>query len=193
MARIDITKITGYSDMSPEDKVKALESLSIPDEIDMSKYISKEKYDKLSHEIATLKDKMKEQLSDEEKKKAEEQERFAELEQKYADLLKVNTIAETKAKFLGMGYDEALAEDTAKAMVDGKMDVVFANQKKHMDAFEQKIRTDALKGTPRPNGGGDPNGDVMTLEKLRKLPLADRMKFATEHPEDYTRLYGGTQ
>jgi hypothetical protein len=31
----------------------------------------------------------------------------------------------------------------------------------------------------------------MTLEKFRRLSQAERMKFAAEYPDEYSKLYGG--
>ena len=49
MAKIDVTKIEGYANMTAEEKLKALEGYSIP-EPDMSSYISKDQFDKLASE-----------------------------------------------------------------------------------------------------------------------------------------------
>ena len=90
-----------------------------------------------------------------------------------------------------MGYDEKLAEETAEAMASGEMDKVFANQKKHLDAFEKKVRAEALKNTPKPTPDGD--GKTMTLEKFRGMSAEERYKFSVEHPDEYKELYGGKE
>ena len=44
MAKIDVSKIEGYAEMSAEDKLKALEAYDVPDP-DMSGFVSKEQFD----------------------------------------------------------------------------------------------------------------------------------------------------
>ena len=120
----------------------------------------------------------------------------AELEAKYDQLLRESNISKYKAKYLGMGYEEKLAESTAEAMVDGDTDKVFANQKKHLEAVDKKIRAEVLKDTPKPTGDGDNPG--MTLDKFRALPAMEREDWARQNPEEYRSLYtandtGGNQ
>ena len=96
-----------------------------------------------------------------------------------------------KAKLVALGYEEALADETAEAMADGDSEKVFANQQKHLTSFEKKVRAEALKNTPKPTPDGD--SKTMTLEKFRKLDPMERHKFSEEHPEEYKELYGGKE
>ena len=66
---------------------------------------------------------------------------------------------------------------------------MFVNQKKHLTAFEKKIKADVLKDTPKPPKGGEP--DAMTLDKFRKLSSMERLKYSQEHPEEYKEIYNG--
>lgn len=128
-------------------------------------------------------------MTDDEAAKQKEQEEREELQSKYDKLLRESEISKHKAKLLGLGYDEKLADETAEAMADGDMEKVFANQKKHLDSVEKRVRADALKDTPKPTPDGD--SKTMTLEKFRKLSSAERAAFFEEHPEEYKELYGG--
>ena len=104
-------------------------------------------------------------------------------------LLRESNVSKHKAKFLGMGYEEALASDAAAAMVDGDTEKLFTYQQKHQEALEKKIRADALKGTPKPVP--DKNDGAMTLENLRKMSPQERLEFSQKNPEEYKTLYGG--
>ena len=128
-------------------------------------------------------------MTDDEAAKQKEQEEREELQSKYDKLLRESEISKHKAKLLGLGYDEKLADETAEAMADGDMEKVFANQKKHLDSVEKRVRADALKDTPKPTPDGD--SKTMTLEKFRKLSPQERADFYAEHPEEYKELYGG--
>lgn len=186
MAKIDVSKIEGYAEMSVEDKLKALEAYDVP-EPDYSGYVKKDVFDKTAKELADKKKELKDKLSADEQAQLEAQEKQAAMEKELHDLRRESMISKTKAKYLSLGYDEKLAEETAQAVADGDTEKVFANEKKHLADFEKQIRADALKNSPRPNGGQ--GGNTMTLDKFRKLSPADRLKFSEEHADEYKAMY----
>lgn len=151
MAKIDVSKITGYDAMTAEQKLAALEAYEYEDnsaEIERLKGV----VSNANSEAAEWKRKHNALLTEDEQRKAEEKEAHEELERKYEELLKRTTIADYKAKYIAMGYDEKLASDSATAMADGNMEKVFANGEKFRTELEKKIRADILKDTPRPDG-----------------------------------------
>lgn len=177
--KIDTSKIEGYAEMSAEDKLKALEGYEIPDP-DYTGYVKKDVFDKTAHELAAKKKELNAKLSDEEKAKLESEAAQKELNEKYNALLRENTIAKNKAKYLALGYDEKLAEETATAVVDGDVEKVFANEKKNLESFEKKIKQSILKDTPKPEGG---SGDtVVTKESFMKMSYPDQLKYISAHP-----------
>ncbi len=190
MAKIDVTKIEGYAGMSPEEKLRALEALDIPDP-DYSGYVKKDVFDKTASELAEKKRELREKMTEDEAAKLKEKEDRETMQRELDALRRESSVSKNKAKLIALGYDEALAEDTAEAMADGRMDKVFSNQQKHLSAFEKKIRADILKDTPRPVPDG--NGQTMTLDDFRKLPDRDRADYAANHPEEYKALYGGNE
>ncbi len=190
MAKVDITKIEGYEGMTPEEKIKALEAYEIEDvQPDYSGYVKKDVFDKTASELAGVKKQLKEKMTDDEAAKQKEQEEREELQSKYEKLLHDSEVSKNKAKLLALGYEEKLADDTAEAMVTGDLEKVMANQKKHLEAVEKKVRAEALKDTPKPTGDGD--SKTMTLEKLRGMTPSERYTYSQEHPEEYKELYGG--
>lgn len=188
MAKIDVTLIEGYAEMSTEDKLKALEGLDLPDP-DYSGYVKKDLFDKTASELSEKKKQLRDKMSEDEQKALKDKEEREELQSKYDKLLRESEVSKNKAKLIGLGYEEALADETAIAMVDGDLTKVFDNQKKHLDSVEKRVRAEALKDTPKPTPDGD--SKTMTLEKLRKMSPNERHAFYTEHPEQYKELYGG--
>ena len=144
---------------------------------------------KSNSENAEWKKKHREALTEEERKAQEMADRMKQLEEQNAALLRESSVSKHKAKFLGMGYDEALAGDAAVAMADGDMEKLFSYQQKHQEALEKKIRADALKGTPKPVP--DKDGGPITREQIAKMPMSDRIKYYNEHPDEYKQIYGG--
>ena len=65
MAKIDISKIDGYADMTPEQKIAALEAFETEDP-DYSGYVKKDIFDKTASELAAKKKELNEKLTEDE-------------------------------------------------------------------------------------------------------------------------------
>jgi len=158
---IDVTKIEGYENMTPEEKVEALEKFEyeIP-EPDYSGYISKKRFDEVASEVAEWKRKHNALLSEEEQKKIAHDEELAELRKEVEENRKERTLAEHKAQYISVGYDEELAEDTARATIEGDIGRVFSNHKKFLDAHDKALETRLLAKTPRPDSTGVKNTEA---------------------------------
>ena len=187
----DLLKDAYQEDMSVEDIEKALEDIELPTDNSAELERLKNALSKSNSEAADYKRQLKEKMSAEELKAKEDAEKWEEMERNYNALLKKDAISTNKAKLLALGYEEKLADDTAEAMANGELDKVFANQKKHLDNVEKRIRTEILKDTPKPDGGSSSN--EMTKEKLRGMSVEERYKFSQEHPEEYKQIYGGNE
>lgn len=176
MAKFDTTSIAGFESMTAEQKVAALMSAEIPDEVDMSKYVSKETFDKKASEAASLSKQLKDRMSDEDKKKVEDQELLTKMQEQIDaltrdkdTLLKDKTVSEYTAKYLALGYDKDLAAETAKAMAEGDMQKVFANGEKHKTALEKSIKEQLMKDDPRPGGGKDKDKESAAVEQAKQI------------------------
>ena len=185
----DLLKDAYKEGMTVEEIEAAMADVEIP--ADQSSEIERLKtaLSKSNSENAEWKKKHREALSEEERKAQEMADRLKELEEQNATLLRDSSVSKHKAKFLGMGYEEALASDAAVAMVDGDMEKLFSYQQKHQEALEKKIRADVLKGTPKPVP--DKGDGAMTLDKLRKMSPQERLEFSQKNPDEYKTLYGG--
>lgn len=185
----DLLKDAYKEGMTVEEINAALAEVEFP--VDQSAEVERLKnaLSKSNSENAEWKKKHREALSEEEKKAQETADLIKQLQEQNASLLRESNVSKHKAKFLGMGYDEALAGDAAAAMVDGDMDKLFSYQQKHQEALEKKIRADALKGTPKPVP--DKADGAMTLENLRKMSPLERLEYSEKNPDDYNTLYGG--
>ena len=183
----DLLKDAYKEGMSLEEIEVALADIEIP--ADQSGEIERLKsaLSKSNSENAEWKKKHREALSEEERKAQEMADRMKQLEEQNAALLRESSVSKHKARFLGMGYEEALANDAAVAMADGDMEKLFSYQLKHQEALEKKIRADALKGTPKPVP--DKKDGAMTLENLRKMTSQERYEFSQKNPEEYKALY----
>ena len=175
--------------MSVEDIEKALEGIEMPADGTAEIERLKTALSKSNSEAADFKKQLREKMSEEERKAKEDAEKWEEIVKERDALLREKTIAGYKAKYLGLGYDEKLANDTAEALANGDHDKVFEYQKKHAEAVEKKIRAEVLKETPSPEGGN--GSETITKEMFSKMSIAEQYKYSVEHPEEYKKLYGG--
>ena len=185
----DLLKDAYKEGMSLEDIENALKDIDLPTDNSAEIDRLKTALSKSNSEAADYKKQLREKMSADELKAKEDSDKMVELQSKYDALLKESETAKNKARLLALGYEDKLATETAEAIVNGEIDKVFANQKKHLDSVAKKIREEVLTSTPRPTGGN--GSETMTLEQFRKMPIEEQYKFSKEHPEEYKTLYGG--
>ena len=185
----DLLKDAYKEGMTVEEIESALKDISLPDDNSAELERLKNALSKSNSEAADYKKQLREKMSEDEQKKQKEQEERESMQKELEALRRESLVSKNKARLVALGYEEALADETAEAMADGKIEKVFANQKKHLEAFEKRVRAEALKNTPKPTPDGD--GKTMTLKTLREMSPADRLKFSQEHPEEYKELYTG--
>lgn len=186
MAKIDISKIEGYENMTAEEKLAALEAMDLP-EPDLTGFVKKDVADKYATEAANYKKQLRERMSEEEAAKAKAAEDMAAVMAELDTLRTEKAVSEYTAQFLSLGYDEALAKATAVALQKGDTSVLFRNHAKFVAENEQRLKAELLKDTPTPPAG-DPGG-TFTKADFQKLSLLEKQKFASEHPEQYKEFY----
>ena len=173
--KIDTASIENYDAMTAEEKVAALESLDMTDVDTEKKYkdlISKANYEakKYKDAMRQAEEKLKGQMSEEERARQEQAEKYQAIEEENARLKRDMTITSKTAFYQSIGFDEELAKQTATAFVDGDFDTVEANQKKAHEAFEsalrQSVREETVRSTPHPTNNSNTNS--LTKEQIMK-------------------------
>lgn len=165
MAKIDTTKIEGYSDMTPEQKIAALEAIEYEDNsTELERY--KNAASKANSEAAEWKRKHNALLSEEDKKKQENEEELTSLRKKVEEMEKEKLISGHKARFLALGYDETLADETAVAMANGENDKVFANYKKFLESHDKAYKAQLMGQTSTPPAGSSNGNNGTDYSKM---------------------------
>lgn len=179
MAKIDTSTIQGYADMTPEQKVAALEAAETPDP-DYTGYVKKEVLDRATSEAADWKKKYNSTLSEAERQKQEAEDKQKATEERLAELERKDKIATAKDDYIKAGFKPDLALATAEAFVDGKMDVVQKNILKHAATLAEAKTDKTMKDTPAPPAGGNPNpGEIDYEAEISKaLEAGDYTKAA---------------
>lgn len=160
-----------------EKAVKAKEKQA---ETDFTKI--KNAFDKASSDIAEYKQKLKDSLSEDEKKATETQELIERLQRENAEFKRSSEIADYKAKFITSGYSEELAQKTAEALADGDMATVFANHKTAWEAKEKEIRAGVVKNNPVPPAGASGNTGLTREAILDIKDPVERQNAIAENP-----------
>lgn len=178
MPHIDTSTIEGFQEMSAEAQVKALLALDVPEKVDLSGYVKKDLYDKTASDLSKAKKDLAGKMTADESAAAEQKAKWEEMEAKMAALQADNeklqqerTESVYKSKYLAMpGFDEKLAEETAKAMAAGDMEKVFQNQQKANENYEKQLKADLLKQEGKlPGAGGSGGQEPEEVAFARKL------------------------
>lgn len=159
---------------------------------DTSGLISKEHFDKVASEAAAYKKQLRAQMSEAEAKAAEEAEKYAAIVAERDQLKAEKTIAENAKGLLAIGYSENLATEVATALYNGDSAAVIKAQAKFVDEQKKAVLAEAVKGTPVPPAS-DKGGTVMTKEKLRGMTPVERFEYSQNNPEEYKKIYGGSE
>lgn len=190
MSKIDVSLIEGYEAMSLEDKVKLLEAFEFDDsELSKLREDNKKQKDlitKYTGEISSLKKAQSAGLTEAERKAKEQEDAFTDLQSKYEALLKNSTISSYQAKYIALGYDEAMALETATALVDGDMDKVFSNSEKFKASLEKQYKAEAARSMPRPDGKGAVAAPKTKEDIMNIKDATERQKAIAEHLELFT-------
>lgn len=175
--KISTEGIQGFAEMTADQKLAAVLAMDVPDPVDLSQYVKKETFDAKASEAAELSKKLKGKMTEDEAAAAEKQAQWDELvatnkaqAERIQKLELASTEASYKAKYLAMhGFDEKLAEETAKAMAAGDMEKVFANQQKANEAYKKQVQAELVKGDPKPSGaGGGDDGEPDNVKWARE-------------------------
>ena len=161
--------------MTAEEIETALKEIDLPTDNSAEIDRLKAALSKSNSEAADYRKQLREKMSAEEVAAKDTADKIEALTKERDALLREKTVAGHKAQFLALGYDESLAGATAEALANGEIDKVFANQKKHQDSVEKRIRADVLKETPKPEGGG---GKATSIEDIMKITDSDARQTA---------------
>lgn len=160
-----------YKEGMTEDEISAaLEKKNQGDTAEITRL--KNALNKANTEAAEYKKQLRGKQSEEEAKEAERKAEYEKVMAENAELKRSKNIADRKAKLLGLGYEEKLAEETATAMIDGDLDKVLTNQGTFLEAQKKAIEQGAMRKTPRPAAGGSDGSDDSGVDWDKKITEA---------------------
>ncbi|OUN08352.1 hypothetical protein B5G43_02940 [Flavonifractor sp. An92] len=178
--KIDTTKIEGYANMSPEEKLAALEGYDMPEPTQDSGEIQrlKDAVSRANSEAADYKRQLRAKQTDDEAKAAEDAKAREAMQQELESLRRDKAVGAYQAKFLELGYDATAAADAAKALQAGEFDKVFAAQAAFIDATKKAAAAGALDKQP-----GLSHGDPVGAEAKKQAEIAALRRYMGLPPE----------
>lgn len=171
MVKIDVSKIEGYSEMSAEDKLKALEAYEFetpaPKESEETTRL-KAALSKANSESAEWKRQLREKQTESERAEAERKERDAQVEEELKSLRRDKTVSGYQAQYLSLGYSKELALKAAEAMADGDAATSLACQQEFLEAKTKELEAAALNKQPSLTPGAPPTAKDADKDALNK-------------------------
>lgn len=170
--KIDTSKITGYAEMSAEEKLKVLEEFEIEAPKDNSAEVTnlKEALSKANSQAAEWKRQFREKQTEQERAEAERVEREKAVEEELRGLRRDKAVSGYVAQCLALGYDKDLALRAAEAMADGDAASVLACQQDFLENKKKELEAAALGKQPPITPGKPPKGESDD-DKLMKTML----------------------
>lgn len=152
--------------MTVEEVSAALEAKKAGNDAEMTRL--KNALNKANSEAAEYKKQIRQNQSEEDRKAAEQKEEWDRIVKENTDLKRSMNISTQKAKLIGLGYEEKLAEETATAMIDGDVEKIVSNQGIFLESVKKTQKENLMKSTPRPAAGGSDgdNGGAMNYDEM---------------------------
>ena len=147
----------------------------------------KKRFDEVASEAAGYKKQLRANMSEAEKKAAEDAEKYAEIVAERDKLKAEKAIAENAKGLVAIGYDDALATEVATALYNGDSATVIKAQAKFVDAQKKAVLADAVKDTPVPPAGNE-GGKTLTKAEFVKMSLNEQMEVYEKTPDLYNEL-----
>lgn len=172
--KIDTAKITGYAEMSAEEKLKALEEYEFETPKPNSEESEKLKaaLSKANSEAAEWKRQFREKQTEQERAEAERAEREKAVEEELRGLRRDKAVSGYVAQCLTLGYDKDLALRAAEAIADGDAATYLACQQDFLEAKKKEMEANALNKQPTLTPGSPPTAKVAEMEAQNKIRAA---------------------
>ena len=180
MAKIDISSIQGYADMTPEQKVQYFEAYDFNDNsVELNK--ARESIKKLTSENAEWKRKWSDKASDDDKKE-EEAKTFKE---EYDKQMKLLSEYQQKEKLLKNGFSQEEVEKIIKA--DGDVSVYAEIYSEREKKLKDSFGLSALKNKTASVSSG--NGNTGDEEDFGKMLAKQKYSANSKNLNDIKNIY----
>ena len=147
---------------------------------------TKNQLNKASSEAAGLKRQLRDKMTAEEQEAEARKEQEEKRQKEFDDMKRELAVIRATKRYLQLGMDETLAEETATAEIEGDMEQVTLNYKKHSEALTKAAYQKFLKERPEINAG---NGDTKNSFANERARLAAK-RFGSTADSNILAHYG---
>lgn len=166
--KIDVSTITGFEEMSAEDKLNAL----LGYEFDVPKLETDEKLktalSKANEEAAAWKRKFRETQTEQERADAEKAEALRQAQEALEGYKTRERISSYKAQLMTAGVDAQTADVMANSLPEGVGDEYFAAYKSFLEAKTKEIESAVLSKQPGLSVGAPPTAKQAEMDALNQ-------------------------
>lgn len=185
-----VTETTETVDTTPSarEETETTESAEIAKlRADLAK--QKAALDKATKEAGDYKKQLRAKQSAEEVAQEEAKALQQSMQEELEQLRKEKAVAATTAKVMAFVGDDTVSAQVAEYLYGAEdVDAALTAISKAWTAREKALRLEYGK-IPAP-GAGASDGPTITAEQLNAMKYTERLKFATEHPDEYNKLMG---
>lgn len=141
-----------------------------------------------SADASKWKKQYQEKLSEEDRRKEEQDEATASLQKELETLRAERNVAQYKSQLTapGIGFDADLAQEMAEAINGGDTAKIFDGLRKFLVAHDKALTEQNLRNNPTLPGGATPK--TISQSEFHAMSLTDRMKLYNEQPDLYNEL-----
>ena len=136
-----------------------------------------------SADASEWKKKYQAKLSEEEKAKEDQENATAAMQKELEELRNEKNIANHKAQFISIGFEDALALEAAQALNNGETVKVFDALRKFITTHDKQLRENAFRTNPTLVGGDAPK--AVTKERFDKMGYSERLEVYEKFPDLY--------
>ena len=133
---------------------------------------------------------LKSKMTEDEKAENERAEREAARDLELETLRNRANIADFKAQFASVGFDDTLAQEAAEALNGGNTADVFGAIRKFIDTHDRALAEKAVLNNPTLPGGDSTK--TVTREQFKAMGLREMTEFRKEHPDLYNEYMNRT-
>ena len=169
--KIDTTAITGYAEMTAEEKLAALEAYEFEaPKTDESEEVKKLKtaLSNANSQAAEWKRQFREKQTEAERAEAERKEHEQAVEDELRTLRRDKTVSGYVAQCLALGYDKDLALRAAEAMADNDAAAIMTCQQEFLEAKQKELEAAALNKKPALSVGTPPTAQQADKDAINK-------------------------
>ena len=178
--KIDISKITGYAEMSADEKLKALEEYEFdaPAPKDNGEEVTKLKaaLSKANSDAAEWKRQYRQGLDEAKRAEEERKEEAEKVQNELRELRRDKTVSGYVAQCLALGYDKELALKAAEAMADNDAAAILACQQDFLENKKKELEATALNKQPTLTSGSPPTAKTAEADAYNKMRAAWGLK-----------------